>query len=339
LSVYSSARIDQHELNHGYMALRSAHQPAAVLVEGVAEAIGCDEGSAAPAPFTLIVDWPTVIATTRRQDVYGPGRQLVRYLILERGIEPFLRYYEQAPDTHDPQVFAANFADFWSTDIDTVWADMQVDQPAWGPTEVLPLCPCSLEAWTAPADPTPISATPAHPYWTWPTLAGDTAVWSGFRGSVAIRDCPRRDLAVNADFGVMFARLEGPLFVAASSASAARGPFASDVCSDTAPFTLPGATLASPGGAPVAIAISRAPGVESSVYLTLDAPFALTLTSDTETDGALSVCATCEATGAQCQTIPVGSTGVGVSGRFHLRWDAPATSWPYAQVSFRATPD
>src|SRR5205085_9482474 len=98
LSVYSNARLDQHELNHGYMALRSAHQPAPVLVEGVAGAIGCDEGSAPPAPFTLTVDWPTVIATSRRQDVYGPGRQLVRYLILQHGIEPFLRYYEQAPD-------------------------------------------------------------------------------------------------------------------------------------------------------------------------------------------------------------------------------------------------
>ena len=127
------------------MAVRSAHQPAPVLVEGIAEAIGCDDGSSAPASFPLIVDWPAVIATTRRQDVYGPGRQLVRYLILHRGIEPFLRYYEQAPDTRNPQVFAANFAAFWSTDLDTVWADMQGDQPAWGPSEVLPLCPCSLE--------------------------------------------------------------------------------------------------------------------------------------------------------------------------------------------------
>jgi hypothetical protein len=206
-----------------------------------------------------------------------------------------------------------------------------------GPTEVLPLCPCSLGAWTASADPTPVSAGPAHPYGTWPTLAGDTAVWSGFRGAVAIRDCARRDLAVTADFGVMFARLDGPLFVAVGSANAARGAFASDVCSDAAPFTLP-ATLAAPGGAPVAIAIARDPGLESSVYLTLDAPFALTLALDTATDGALSVCATCDATGADCQTIPVGSTGIRVSGRFHLRWDAPATRWPYAQVSFRATP-
>ncbi len=146
--MYATERIDQHELNHGYMALRSAHQPAPVLVEGIAEAIGCDDGSAAPAPFRLTVDWPAVIATTRRQDVYGPGRQLVRYLILHRGIEPFLRYYEQAPDTRNPQVFAANFAAFWSTDLDTVWADMQRDQPAWGPSRgaaPLPLFPRSLD--------------------------------------------------------------------------------------------------------------------------------------------------------------------------------------------------
>jgi hypothetical protein len=337
-SVYATSTADQHELNHAYMELRSSHRPASFLVEGVADAIGCDDGQAPPQTFNNVSDWRSAVAFTRLEDVYAPGRQFSRYLILTYGVERFLRYYDQAPDTSSVERFAANFAAFWSLDLDTVWAAMQVTQPPWGDTEVLPICPCSLPPWMAPAQPTPIAATPTQPYWTWPALEGDTAVWAGNPGSVVIRDCPRQELATFAAFSVMFARLAGPLYSTLSGASVARGRYVAEVCTEAEVYTLPSDLIARDGGAPVAIAVTRPPGTAASVYLALEAPVPMALASYFWGFGTVSVCPSCDPAGTGCQALAPQPSALPVTGRFYLRWDAPESPWPYTYVYIWASP-
>lgn len=332
-SVYSTHSPDQHELNHAYMELLSSHRPAALLVEGVADAIGCDDGGAPPPSFNNVPDWRSIVNYSSFPEVYAPGREFTRYLILTSGPEQFLRYYQQAPNTRDPNVFAANFAAFWSTDIDTVWAAMQVAQPPWGPSEVFPICPCSLAPWTGTSTPTAISGTPSHGYWTWPALNGDTAAWAGYRGSIAIKDCQRQQLSLPADSSIILSRLDGPLYATVSSGTIERGPYVSDVCTDAAPFALPRDLISVTGDTPVSIAVSRTPGSVASVYVALEAPVPLKLASYYWTSGTVSVCPGCDFTATGCQTLPSQPGYIPVTGRFYLQWDPALSTWPYAYTS------
>jgi hypothetical protein len=324
-AVYTTLAADQHELNHAFMELRTSHDPPRLLVEGIADAIGCqDRGTTRR--FDDVPDWRAIIDGTS-DDVYGPGREFCRYLILTFGADRFLEYFEQAPDTRSPALFASNFASYWGTDIDTVWAAMQVAQPEWGPSEVNPICPCSLAAWTATAEPTTIANEPAHPYWTWPELADDTAVWAGYAGSVGIRDCAQQDLSLFSASAVTFARLDGALFTRVSQGTVARGRYVSETCSDAEVYTLPTDIIGLNSSSPMAIAVSTTPGTPVSVYLALDAPVPMSVTSYAGM-GTVAVCPTCDPSG--CQPLPSQPATMPVTGRFYLRWDAPASAWPYA---------
>jgi hypothetical protein len=339
LTVFTTRAADQHELNHAYMELHSRRRPAPLVLEGIANAIGCGETGTTAQGFRAVEDWREVVNYASYADVYAPGRELVRHLILTQGIDRFVGYYLQAPDTRDPATFADNFVSYWGLDIDAVWAAMQVAQPPWGPTDVLPICPCSLPAWpTSPASAasgaaTAIARSPTSPYWTWPALNGDTAVWAGNLGSVVIRDCPEQNLAPVSAANLIFARLEGALYVQASAAMVGRDHYLSDSCAGAQVYTLPTAVLSAPGGATLSMALSRPRGAATTVYLSLEASSPVTLLSGSGA-GTLSLCSSCEVGTSLCQPLPGTSPGTSagppVSGQLHLRWDLPAADQPHA---------
>ena len=337
-TVYASAPVDQHELNHAYMELRTSHRPHPLLVEGVAEAVGCGEGAEPPPAFDQVPDWRGLIAGARAADLYAPGRQLARYLILAYGADRFLAYYQQAPRADDADAFSSNFARFWAVDLDAVWAAMQTAQPPWGPDEVLPVCPCSLPPWTASTRPAVLPATPSHPYWTWPPPAGDTAVLAGYQGSFAIHDCARRDLPEFSSVTMMFARLAGSYYASTGSAVAiASGSYLSDVCADAVADELPArAVLANSSGSPISIAVQRPAGTAVSTYLALTTPAPLAL-GRYDGEGEVVVCPDCATPDAACQPVPDYPASVPVTGAFDLHWtDGPASAsrdWPYTFVS------
>jgi hypothetical protein len=342
-TVYSSTLVDQHELNHAYLELRTPHLPHPLLVEGIAEAVGCGEGTEPPALFDQVPPWREVIAYASYGDVYGPGRQLARHLLLTSGGEAFLSYYAQAPRTFDPDLFASNFRGFWGVDLDAVWSAMQTAQPPWGPQEVLPLCPCSLPPWSAPAVPVALPEQPSSPYWTWPPLAGQTGVLAGYQGSFAVRDCARRDLQELSGFTVLFARLQGPLYAAAGSAvRIASGAYVSDACAGALAYDLPLApVLANSGGSPIGIAVDRPAGTALSAYVALTTPGPIAL-GKYDGAGSAVVCASCSTADAACQPLPAYPSSVQVAGRFYVHWteaaDSASSGWPYTFLSLWVSP-
>jgi hypothetical protein len=337
LSVYTTRVVDQHELNHAYMALRTSHRPTPLLLEGLADAVGCGDGGSAPPPFGGAAPWRDVVAYASYVDIYGPGRLLVRHLLLTQGPEAFLRYYAQAPDTRDPTIFAANFTAFWSKDLDGVWAAMQSEQPAWGPKVALPICPCSLPAWTASPSAAPIASTPAQPYWTWPALGGDTVAWAGNVGAVSVSDCARRDFAV-AGFGVLLARMDGPpldgkLYSNLSAAAIARGRFLVDACADAQAYPIPPSPMAVASVTELTIAAGRPLSTATSLFLALDASTPVRLSGTTTS--MITLCPSCDFNDVACGTLPPTPNSTPLSGRVYLRWDIGATSWPYAVAGLR----
>jgi len=342
-TVYTSAPVDQHELNHAYLELRTAHRPHPLLVEGIAEAIGCGEGAAPPPSFDQVPDWPGLIADASYGEVYGPGRQLARYLILAHGAERFLSYYQQAPAANDPAAFSSNFTRFWALDLDTVWSAMQTAQPPWGPDEVLPICPCSRPSWSASDVPASLAETPSNPYWTWPSLHGETAAFAGYQGSFAIHDCARRDLREFTSTTVMFARLDGPLYASeGSAATVASDTYVADTCDEAAAYALPPeAVLANSSGSPISMAVDSPAETALSVYLALTAAVPMAL-GKYDGYGALVVCPDCETPDAACQPVPAYPASVQVTGRFYVHWtgglDPAPAGWPYTFVSVWVSP-
>jgi hypothetical protein len=339
-SVYTMKPVDQHELNHAYMELRTHnHRPAGLIIEGLAEAVGCGEGGNVAPKFTNVPDWRTVVAYSSYEQVYDPGRELVRYLILTQGAASFIDYYAQAPATTDPDTFASNFAAYWNTDLDSVWSAMQTDQPVWGPQYVLPICPCSLPAWTASATPTAIDQSATDPYWTSPALGGDTAVWAGYLGSFSLNDCQRRSLPESA-FDLLFAQVTGSTYSPVDKDLLARGSFLSPTCAEAQPYPLPTALLSQIGSASeISLMVSRPPGTDLSVYLSFqpDGPVAINQLSG---DGSVEVCPACGSTSG-CQMLPRNPSSITLSGQFYLQWQSPGngSSWPYTSVELLVTPN
>jgi hypothetical protein len=338
-TVYTTQPVDQHELNHAYMVLATHHYPAGLLVEGLAEAVGCGYGGNPPPRFTNVPDWRTVVAYSNYGDVYDPGREFVRYLILTYGASSFVDYYAQAPATQDPGTFASNFAAYWGTDLDSVWSAMQTDQPVWGPPQVLPICPCSLPAWSASATPTTLGPSPANPYWTWPALDGDTAVWAGYVDAVSLSDCQRRTLDLSG-FNLLFGQVTGSIYSLVDSAMLARGSFLSPTCAAAQPYPLPTALLSKIGPtSDIAIVVSRTPGTDLSVYLSFqtDGPVAI---NQKLGEGSVEACPTCDSTSG-CQMLPRNPNSITLSGQFYLQWQSPGSgsSLPYTSVELDVTPN
>ena len=332
LTVWAPAVAEQHELNHAYMELRSRRHPAPLLLEGLANAIGCGETGTTQQGFNLMTGWRDMVDYSDYGEIYAPGRELVRYLILTEGVDRVVEYYLQAPDTRDPATFGGNFLSYWGRDLDAVWAAMQVAQPLWGPTSALPVCPCSLPPWssaTAPGAAEVVARAPTNPYWTWPALGGDTALWAGNPGAVVIRDCPEQNLQPSSPAVLTFARLDGPLYVQVSGATISRDHYLSDSCDDATVYTLPAAVLPATGSATVTLAVSLPPGAGTTVYLALQAPSPLRLAS-LYGAGTFSQCSSCDLAAPDCLPLPRASEAEPVSGLLRLRWDLPAGDAPYA---------
>ena len=119
LEVIAPTLPHAHELNHAYMFLRSHRRVVPFLAEGIAEAIGCTSENASVVRDDIA--WPAVVAALPSLDVQDEGARFVKHLIRTRGIEAFLRYYEQSPERRDPALFAANFESFWGISLDDAW--------------------------------------------------------------------------------------------------------------------------------------------------------------------------------------------------------------------------
>jgi hypothetical protein len=313
-TVYASLDIDQHELNHAYTWLTAGRLPAPLLVEGVAEAVGC--GFPASTNEVFDPDWRKFIDYHSYGSVYDPGREFVRYLVLTFGGAEFVRYYGQAPETKAPETFADNFAAFWGIDLDSVWAEVGRTLPQWG---AYPICPCSLPPWTATGDPTPIEETSNNPYWTWPNVGDDTTAWSGGFGSVFIADCHREVFNSPASH-VTFARLDGPYYAYASHATVARGSFLADTCEAARPYGLDANLIAIEGQMRIVIATPQ-PTATHPVYLSLSAPGPGMIVPVTGF-GDLSICTSCDFTAPDCQPAAP-SVPISVPEVFYVRWDLP----------------
>jgi hypothetical protein len=256
-----------HELNHAYMYVRKQRTPIPFLAEGIAEAIGC--GFQEPMNIDD-VPWPAVVASPRSPAVYMQGGAFVRHLIRRFGVDDFLRYYEQSPEQRDPALYAANFASFFGTTMDDVWAELHdhpVNQAFTGETKI---CPCSLPP-LAPSG--PVANDPARtPYWTLPPLAGQTlALTAAQGGRVSIQDCAGLRLPMRGQ-GVL-ARLDdtvAPRFVLAPLEDATVGPYIADDCAGAAPYSI-GPAFKSAAG--LDIEIASPPSGAATVYLQLTTTF------------------------------------------------------------------
>jgi len=250
-------------------------------------------------------------------DVYGPGRAFLRYLILTFGGSEVVKYYAQAPNTKNATEFGNNFAAFWGTDLDGVWAAVKGATPAWGAD---PICPCSLAPWTASGDPVSIVETSRNPYWTWPALGNDSAVWSGYLGSAVIADC-RHEVIDWLVSNVMFARLDGPYYASVSRGSVARGPFVADSCETARPYALDPDLITSSDGLHITAAVRRPVDADTSVFLSLSAPSSGVIVPQSGS-GTISICASCDFATPDCQPVS-SSAAISVPQTFHVRWNVP----------------
>ena len=287
LQIATGALPQQHELMHAYMELVAPGAlPTPFLVEGTAQAIGCD--TKAGTDLTHDVPWQQAVVGTAREmpaDVYGQGGLFARYLIRTQGIDAFVRYYRQAPGRRDPALFAANFSAFWNMTVDDVWAAMHVVQPGAASKDDS-ICPCSLSA--LPTDGQPIPSDVAHPYWS---LGGDTqdatiGATAPIGFPIVVRDCEGVTPAVLTDdvgfpsdtLSILDATVEivrvtdgRPHSFPAPISSASAGNYLADSCAGPTPYALPADLLGGLGN--VWLLFSPAAPKYVRYYLQLQVPF------------------------------------------------------------------
>jgi hypothetical protein len=261
LQIATNTLPDQHELMHAYMEiLAPGANPLPFLVEGAAQAIGCED---VPVGADLTGDqtsWQEVVVSGREY-AYSYGGQFARYLIRTQGIDAWVQYYAQAPGGRDPAVFAANFTAFWNLSIDDVWTAMRTLGPGGATTDTV-ICPCSLE--TLPTGGHPLDSNHArHPYWVLPdTGDASLALVAPTGGAFSIADCAgiapifksgRSTLQTSApaipslpDAAIAFVQFPSDgrrrfvtAVVDAPIASATVGPYIADSCATTVPYPLP----------------------------------------------------------------------------------------------------
>jgi hypothetical protein len=315
----------QHELNHAYMFLRSPRVPAPILVEGIAEALGC--GGPAHA-VDASVSWQSAVASTSSgpEDIYAAGQKLVHHLVVASGWASFLAYYDQAPDTLDAPTFAANFSAFWSKTLDDFWQQI-ADTPLQNLSsqEVYGICPCSLP-------PVPLDGAD-HPdayvgrYWMLPDLGGDTAALAS-DAAFEVFDCDAETTRIsNLLPGPLLARLgPGRYYASGNPLRGTRAATLADSCGAAAPYD-----LGSAGEGRIEVATTRTDVNAVSVYLSLSTSVALHIQSSVP----LAVCADCSFDSGTC-TAQAAGTAIAVQGAFNLRVDLPAgfTLSPAVDVTF-----
>jgi hypothetical protein len=261
LQIATDTVPDQHELMHAYMQLVA---PGATrlpfLVEGAAQAIGCDGLQVGVSLTDDAPTWEQAVSMSRHY-AYDHGGLLARYLIRTQGIDAYVRYYQQAPSRPDPALFAANFSAFWNQSIDDVWTAMRTVGPG-AATRDSEICPCSLSALPTDGQ-RPDSDLARHPYWLLPDTGGASlALVAPTRGFFNVSDCEgiaplftARGSSVQTlvpsvpsltDAAIAFVQfpsdgrrrfLTGNVNAPITSASV--GPYIADSCDTTVPYQLP----------------------------------------------------------------------------------------------------
>jgi hypothetical protein len=315
----------QHELMHAYMALlSSARKPIALIAEGAAQSLGCatDQGT----PFSYAPPWQQVAidVAAASSDVYYEGGLLSRYLIRTQGIDAFVRYYEQAPESRDPAVFAANFEAFWEMTIDEAWTEMHVPPAGSGGMDQT-ICPCSLPP-LVPDSQTIAYDSPANPYWTLPPTAGKAIALTSPGGSqeVTLEDCAGiTPKILGVPGSPLIADLQTTTGVyALLVASATVGTYVSDDCASTTPYPV-SADLVKGQGA-VEFVVDRKSSGPLTVYFEVQVPAPAQLALG----GLTEVCDTCSFNQGNCQPVPGSGATVSVQGTFYVRYTYPAVQ-PY----------
>ena len=236
LEIDAATLPNAHELNHAYMHLRNRRRPIPFLAEGIADAIGCELQS----PMNVDdIPWQPLVASTRSLDLYIQGAAFVRHLIRGFGIDEFMRYYEQSPERRDPALFAANFAGFWGRTVDEIWTEIHDHPISEAFSGDAKICPCSLPP--IPTDGAVVTDRARAPYWTLPALAGQTLALTGGGGldKVSVQDCGGVQPPIRAK-GLLarFDETTAPRYILPPVASATVGPYLSDDCAATAPYTI-----------------------------------------------------------------------------------------------------
>jgi hypothetical protein len=293
---------NEHELNHAYAYLRTHRRAIPLLAEGLAEAIGCDGEQQAAGSS----DWRALAASLPSGDVESQGGRFVRTLIRSYGIDAFLQYYQQSPERRDPALFGANFAHFWGTSVDDVWAQANGAAPFYRPNDTK-ICPCSLPT-LVPGEASVIDRARA-PYWTLPTDGQTFALTAASPLGAAIFDCSGSQLSLpNSDASL--ARLDpGTAWFARTPVVASIGHFVSDDCASAAHYPL-AKDASGPTYLTVAIPASAA---GSDVFVALDVAAPAQVDHDVQ-----AICDSCAFDQGSCQ--PVTGTGATpVSGSVYMR--------------------
>jgi hypothetical protein len=311
---------DHHELNHAYAALLRPSHLAPFLLEGIASALGCSQQQW-PLDGQLDVPWRLAVAADYDgpPSIYTQGARFVHHLVTTEGVAAFMRYYVQAPGVSDPDVFAANFATFWSRSLDDVWAEM-LNTPSvrLSSREIWPICPCSLPSMIL--DGAVHSDLYHNAYWRIPDLGGDTAALTLPSTQNALHDCAAETTSVlgaGDEFTTFLARLTSRHYVGAYPLQGRRGQFLAEACEATEPYDLPGDQ---PSGA-LGIIATPQEGVPLTLYVQLRTSVPRRIWSDRSW---ISVCSSCSFDGPGCGQLTPGTPAV-MAGTTYVRIDMTPT--------------
>ena len=280
----------EHELIHAYMALVAPGVGLPFIVEGIAQAIGCQGLQVGISLTDDVPSWEQALASL--DHAYDQGGLFVRYLIRTQGIDAFVRYYQQAPGRRDPALFAANFSAFWGMSIDDAWTAMHTVGPGAATTDSL-ICPCSLSA--LPTDGrSPDSNRATHPYWPLPDTGGASlALVAPSGGAFFVSDCegvaPLLESGLSrlqtsdpsvpslTDAAIAFVQFPSDgrrrfltTIISAPITSASVGPYVADSCDTTVPYQLPKDFL--DGAGELSIIVDRTTVGAVTKYVQVQAP-------------------------------------------------------------------
>jgi hypothetical protein len=341
LQIATDTLPDQHELMHAYMTLVApGANPVPFIVEGAAQAIGCEGLQVGVTLTDAAPPWEEAIMSNKY--AYDHGGLFTRYLIRTQGVDAFVRYYQQAPGRRDPALFAANFSAFWHVSIDDAWVAMHTVDTGAATTDS-EICPCSLPA--LPTDGQPIDGDLArHPYWLLPDTGNESlALVAPSGGGFFISDCaglapffesgvstlPTTDPSVPSltDAAIAFVHFPSDgrrrfltTVTSAPITSASVGPYITDNCDTPVPYQLPQDFVS--GSGELSIIVDQTSVGSVSKYVQVQVPD----TGVANLGPAVNACDSCAfGQGACVSTSEAGSLPYlkVAAGPLHLEWRLP----------------